>query len=157
VLRRQLVVAEFVKVELNANFLRVEDVVQREQIVNGHKRRRVHIAMPSQEGTEVYISLILVELVVQLHHIEILFSMEELVLEIAEQGTKRFSVSIPLWEVVLQVVHACLERFVVHEWQNIGLIDCGLHYVAPDALISIIPEHQAVYQIVQAGVIQSCH
>jgi len=83
VLRRQLVVAEFVKVELNANFLRVEDVVQREQIVNGHKRRRVHIAMPSKEGTEVYISLILVELVVQLHHIEILFSMEELVLEIA--------------------------------------------------------------------------
>lgn len=143
------------EVELNTDFFVVKHEVQIEQVVNSDERRRIHIAMASQESAEVHIPLLFMVLVVKFHNVKVPLSMPKLVLKIAQKGTEVFSLLIPLREVVLHVQEASLEGLVVDEGQHILLVNGALCHGVPHVFIRNFSEHHVVNQIVQRWVVQS--
>lgn len=124
--------AESLKMELYADLLLHKDIVQSEQVVHRHKRHRIHIAVACQEGAEVLVLPVWLIVVIQLHHVEVFFSIEELVLVVRQQGAVVSAVPIPLREVMRQKMHARLERFVIQQWHHSGLFNRGFHNLAPN-------------------------
>lgn len=68
--------------------------------MHSHKRYWVDIAMSCKECSEVLILAVRLIIVIKLHHIEIFFSIEELILVIRQECPMHRAIAVPLWEMM---------------------------------------------------------
>ena len=142
------------KVEHNGNFLRVEHIMEVEQIVDGHEGSRVHVAVAGQEAPESHVLLLLMVLVLEFDCVEVLFSVEKLILVLAQERAEVTLVHVPLLKMLFKVEVAGFEWFVVNQRQHVRILTCGLNYLSPDLLICVVSEHQVVDEVVKARVVK---
>lgn len=118
--------------------------MQIEKVVDGHKRRGVHVAVTSEEGAEVNVVLLAFVIVVKFHDVEVFFSVEEFVLKVAQETTFLRLRVIPVGEQTTTVQFGCFEWFVVDQRQELLLVYHVLNNFAPDRLIRALSEQQVV-------------
>jgi hypothetical protein len=141
-------------VKLNRNFLLIEHKVKLEQIVHGHHRDGVHVAVASQECPKFFVGGLNFIPIVKFHDIKVLFSVVKLVLIIAQQSAVLLAIDIPLFaKVVAQKEHTGFEWLVVHKRQQISMAHCIFYQLFPDALVSVFPEKHIVNSVVKSRVV----
>jgi hypothetical protein len=101
-------------VELNSNLLVVEHKVQSKQIVDCHEGCGVNVAVTSQEGSKVFVGIIKLVVIIKFDYIIVLFSIKEFVSKVTIKAAFVFSISVPLWEMMLDKELSSLKWFIVN-------------------------------------------
>lgn len=112
---------ELLQVEVNGDLLLVEDEVHKEEVVDGHERDGVDEAAGVEEGLELIVSLVLLDVLLQFVHVEVSFSVPLLFLE----QLQVLELILPC-EAPVKIVLSCLEWSVVDNGKDVRVGNGGI-------------------------------
>lgn len=125
---------------VDRDLLVIENVMQVEQVVQGHEDGGIDETLLVEEGLHGLVLEILMVMIIELHLVEITLSVEELVDVLS---------NLHLREVMLQIEFGELKRLVVDDRHDLLLVEGVLNDLVPHLLIRVVREHQVVDQVAQ--------